>query len=256
MLPGTERVSGEGLLKHRSGSPGLQMRRGAWIVHSLCVGIPLTEHRPSRAASCGSRSSARGFRLSAVWREFKEGVWGQRNCRTRTRSPNETCPGQRQKRALPDSMSVEPRRAACGCNLGLRRCTACQCLQLRLQQGLHIDCDVDLGADNHASLFQLAVPAHLEVMAVQACLPYEAQPGDRTGVARGCPVGRAPLAEIMQVERDLPADAADGQVALNLVVRGPHAVAACTPEGDGGMMGDVDEVGAAEVFVALGLARL
>src|SRR5438445_2566850 len=76
MLPGTERVSGEGLLKHRSGFPGLQMRRGAWIVHSLCVGIPLTEHRPSRAASCGSRSSARGFHLTAVWREFKEAGLG------------------------------------------------------------------------------------------------------------------------------------------------------------------------------------
>src|SRR5262249_52932206 len=68
-------------------------------------------------------------------------------------------------------------------------------LQLRLQQRLDVHLDEDLVADDHAAVLQLAVPADPEVVPVDARLPHEADPRDRTGVPCVGPERRSPLAQ-------------------------------------------------------------
>src|SRR5262249_9424231 len=51
-----------------------------------------------------------------------------------------------------------------------------------------------------------------------------------------------------------PAHATDGQVAGHFIVVGPNALAVCALEGDGAVLGHVEEISAAQMVVALRLA--
>src|SRR6266851_6234794 len=84
-------------------------------------------------------------------------------------------------------------------------------LQLRLAQRLHVNPDDNLVADNNATVFQLPVPTDLKVMAVNVCLAHKADPRHGPGVAGIGPIGRSPLTQVMHVQDNRAADAADGQ---------------------------------------------
>jgi hypothetical protein len=106
-----------------------------------------------------------------------------------------------------------------------------------------------------AAVLQLAVPADLEVMTVDAGFTHKASPRNRAGVPRVGPVRRSPLAQVMHLQNHGQADAADGQVTGNLVVIGADALARRALERDGGVVRHVKEITAAQVVVALGFAR-
>src|SRR5262249_13117959 len=103
-------------------------------------------------------------------------------------------------------------------------------LQLRLQQRLDIHLDKYLVANANAAVLQLAVPAYLQVVTINACFPHEADARDRTCVPCGGPERRPPPAQVMHLQDHGPRDAADGQVTGHLVVVGTDALATGTLE--------------------------
>src|SRR5262249_18749133 len=91
-------------------------------------------------------------------------------------------------------------------------------LQLRLQQRFHVALNGDLIADDHTAVPHLAIPIDLEIKAVDARLADKADPSNRSGVARGGPIGGAPLAQVMHPQHHGATDAANRQVAEYLMV--------------------------------------
>src|SRR5439155_6117047 len=74
------------------------------------------------------------------------------------------------------------------------------------------------------------------------------------GVASIGPIGRSPPAQVVHVQDDRAADAADGQDAGYLIVTGTDAFATSALEGDGGVLRDVKEVTTAQMVIALRFA--
>src|SRR5262249_20585371 len=97
------------------------------------------------------------------------------------------------------------------------------------------------------------IPTDLELMAVDARFPHEADPRDRTSVPGAGPKRRPPLAQVMHLQNYRPADAPDGQLTGYLVVHSTKTLAIRTLEGDGRVLGHIEEITAAQVVVALRL---
>src|SRR5207245_9899877 len=91
-------------------------------------------------------------------------------------------------------------------------------------------------------------------MTVDARLADEADSRDGSGVAGIGPIRRSPLADVVHVQIDRVADAANRQHAGNDEVAGAHTSAAGALESDGRMFGRVQEIGAAQMVIALRLS--
>ena len=116
---------------------------------------------------------------------------------------------------------------------------------VRLQQRLDVDPDDHVVADDGAAVFQFAVPTDLKILAIDAGLGDEADAGDGSGVAGIGPIRRFPLADVVHVQIDRPADAANRQHAAHLEVGRTRALAAGALESDGRVLGGVQEIRAA-----------
>ena len=127
-------------------------------------------------------------------------------------------------------------------------------MQFCSQQGLDIDLDDDFIPDDGAVVRQFAIPAHLEVMPVDARFTDEADARNRPGVAGVGPIRRAPFALVVHRQNHGPADASDSQVARHFEIARADALAAGALERDGRMLLHIQEVAALEMGVALWLA--
>src|SRR5262249_43515050 len=118
--------------------------------------------------------------------------------------------------------------------------------QLRLQNPFDVDRDPHLVADDAAVVLQRAVPAHPEVLPVDPRPASEPNARHADGVIRG-----PPAAEIVEIEYDISRSTADVQRTLDFVIVPAHALDGGTAEGEARMSRDVQEIGAAQVIVAL-----
>src|SRR5712691_1539962 len=75
---------------------------------------------------------------------------------------------------------------------------------VRLQEGLDVDPDDDVVADDGAAVFQFAVPTDLKILAIDAGLGDETDTCDGSGVAGIGPIRRFPLADVVHVQIDRP----------------------------------------------------
>src|SRR5215831_2699654 len=116
---------------------------------------------------------------------------------------------------------------------------------------LCLDFDADLLADRDAARLERDVPLEAPVLAVDAAAGTDAAAGVAPGILDD---GRQRL----HVQRHRAGDAADGQVAGHAQVAGGagRGVDPRRTERDRRVVGDVEEVGAAQVVVALRLARV
>src|SRR5665647_515480 len=118
---------------------------------------------------------------------------------------------------------------------------------LRLLHGLDFEQHLDLVTDRHAAALDHLVPNETEVAAIELRLCAEADALAAPWILPRALVGR--------VERHFLRDSADGQVAHDFELRGA-ARDARAREGDFGEVLRVEEIGAAEVGIALFGARI
>src|SRR5439155_21987571 len=115
------------------------------------------------------------------------------------------------------------------------------------EDGLSVDGDFDEVPDNHPAVVQLCVPAYAEIVPVYRGRGREA--GARLGalVHPALPPRRLPLAEIGNAKLRGAAYAAYGQVPFDRVVMVAKQLYFAAAEGDGGVVLDVEEIGAAQM---------
>src|SRR5262249_37500093 len=123
-------------------------------------------------------------------------------------------------------------------------------MDIRLRQCLDINPNDNLISDDPAAVFELAVPTDLKIISIDSGFAKEADSGDRAGVAGIGPVRRSPLADVMHIQIDRTGDAANRQYAGNFEVAGADALAAIALEGDGRVLGGVNEIGTAQMIIA------
>jgi len=115
-----------------------------------------------------------------------------------------------------------------------------------VQHGLDLELDADLAADDDTAGLDREVPGGAEVVPVD--LGDGREPGPLTAPRIVAP------AQVLELERDRPGDAADREVTVNpvltLAVLGDRGA----PERELREPLDVEEVGAAEMGVAVGVA--
>src|SRR5450755_797501 len=114
--------------------------------------------------------------------------------------------------------------------------------------GLQLELDLDAIAHQQAARLEDLVPLEAEVLAVEGALRGESDPFVAPGVLAA--------AAVLDVERDLAADVADGQLSGQTVERRAELLDPRAAEPDLGKVLDVEEVGRPQVIVALGRARV
>src|SRR5438093_1403243 len=85
---------------------------------------------------------------------------------------------------------------------------------------------LELISDDAPAVLQLAIPTDLKVMTVDARLADKADSRDGSGIAGIGPIRRSPLADVVHVQIDRAADAANRQDAGNHEVAGADTSAA------------------------------
>jgi len=123
------------------------------------------------------------------------------------------------------------------------------------EDGLSVDGDFDEIADDNPTPIQRRVPAYAEIEAVDRSRGYEACAGFGALIDAILPPRRLPLTQIDNAKFAGAAYAANGQISLDrvIVIAEQFHFAAAKP--DAGMMFNVEEIGAAQMCVAIRLAR-
>src|SRR4051812_15269697 len=127
-------------------------------------------------------------------------------------------------------------------------------LEVVEQDRLDVERDLDLVADDYAAPGELVLPRDAEVVPVDPGDRLEADPAQLALALVAEPERRRPLAEVVDIESDRAGDTADRQFHVALEGRAGGALGEAPAEADPRVMFDVEEVGAAQVLVALRLA--
>ena len=122
------------------------------------------------------------------------------------------------------------------------------------EDGLSVDGDFDEIADDNPTPVQRRVPTYAEIEAVYRSRGYEACAGFGALIDAILPPRRLPLTQIDNPKFAGAAYAANGQISLDrvIVIAEQFHFAAAQP--DAGMMFNVEEIGAAQMCVAIRLA--
>jgi len=123
------------------------------------------------------------------------------------------------------------------------------------EDGLSVDGDFNEIADDNPALVQRRVPAYAEIVAVYRSRGYETCAGFGTLIDAILPPRRLPLAQIGNAKFAGAAYAANGQIPLDRVIVIAEQFHFAAAKSDSGMMFNVEEIDAAQMRIAIRLAR-
>ena len=127
-------------------------------------------------------------------------------------------------------------------------------LEVVEEDGLDVEEQLDLVADDHAPTGEIVLPGDAEVVAVDPRRGLEADPAHLPLVLAALPPGGLPFVDVGDVERDRAGHVADRQLDLALERGLGGALGKAAAEADLGVVLDVEKVGAPQVSIASGLA--
>src|SRR5258706_1623567 len=136
---------------------------------------------------------------------------------------------------------------------------AARSVSIALPNCLDVDCDRHRVTNNESPLVHPIVPTHAEVVTIDLRCRYKTRSQLRALVHPFAvllfPPGCLPLPKITNPERDGPGDASDRELANDDIIVIPDHLHLTAFEGDPGKVLHVEKVAAAEMSVALRLAR-
>ena len=127
-------------------------------------------------------------------------------------------------------------------------------LEVLEQDRLDVENQLGIVADDHPAAGELVLPGDAEVMAVDRGVGLEADAAHLALVLLADPERRLPLPQRHDAERDRPCHTPNRQLDLTVEGSGAGALREAPGERDLRVVLDIEEVGAAQVLVAVRLA--